>query len=235
VEQLKIGFLTSVPDGWHEKTGLHHDCESAVRDAAALCESMGHIVEEIDPKQFRNSNIGLVFGRIFSAFTAYIFAYWERELGREITEDQVEPLTWASYRRGLELTSGQYLQSVEDMHRFARKISHWYHDGGYDLLLTPTMRIPPVVLGSFQPTPDDPMRWLDPTISFVVFTRVQNMTGQPAMSVPLYWNQENIPIGVQFAGRFGEEATLFRLAAQLEQARPWIGRKPPIHCSNPED
>ncbi len=232
VGKLKIGFLTSVPDGWHEETGLHQDCESAVRDAAVLCESLGHIVEEIDPKQFSDSNIGMVFGRVFSAFAAHVFAYWERELGRGITEDQVEPLTWASYQRGLELASGKYLQSVEDMHRFARKISHWYHDGGYDLLLTPTMRIPPVALGSFQPTPEDPMRWLDPTISFVVFTRVQNMTGQPAMSVPLFWNQENIPIGVQFAGRFGEEATLFRLAAQLEQARPWAGRKPPIHCTS---
>ncbi|MHC4639659.1 MAG: amidase family protein, partial [Planctomycetota bacterium] len=194
-----------------------------------------HIVEEIDPKQFSDSNIGLVFGRVFSAFAAHAIAYWERELGREITEDQVEPLTWASYQRGVELTSGKYLQSVEDMHRFAREISRWYHDGGYDLLLTPTMRIPPIVLGSCQPTPEDPMGWLEPTISFVVFTRVQNMTGQPAMSVPLFWNQENIPIGVQFAGRFGAEATLFRLAAQLEQERPWAHRKPPIHCSSPED
>jgi len=235
VGQLKIGFLTSVPDGWHEETRLHQDCESAMRDAAALCENLGHIVEEIDPKQFTDSNIGLVFGRIFSAFTAHVFAYWEREFGKEISEDQVEPLTWASYLRGLEVTSGKYLQSVEDMHRFARRISHWYHDGGYDLLLTPTMRIPPIAIGSYQPTPDDPMRWLDPTISFVVFTRVQNMTGQPAMSIPLFWNDDNIPIGVQFAGRFGDEGGLFRLAAQLEKERPWADRKPPIHCSNTED
>jgi amidase len=69
------------------------------------------------------------------------------------------------------------------------------------------------------------------TLSFVAFTRTQNLTGQPAMSVPLYWNQDNVPIGVQFAGRFGDEATLFRLAAQLEQARPWADRQPPIHCS----
>jgi Asp-tRNA(Asn)/Glu-tRNA(Gln) amidotransferase A subunit family amidase len=72
------------------------------------------------------------------------------------------------------------------------------------------------------------MRWLDPTNSFVVFTRVQNMTGQPAMSVPLFWNAENIPIGVQFAGRFGGEDTLFRLAAQLEKTCPWSERRPPI-------
>jgi Asp-tRNA(Asn)/Glu-tRNA(Gln) amidotransferase A subunit family amidase len=69
--------------------------------------------------------------------------------------------------------------------------------------------------------------------SFISFTRSQNLTGQPAMSVSLFWNEENIPIGVQFAGRFGDEASLFRLAAQLELARPWVDQKPPIHCSNP--
>jgi amidase len=226
--QLKIGFLTGVPDGWHEETTLHHDCKSAVQHAAVLCEGLGHIVEEANPEQFSDANIGKVYGRVFNAFTAHVFAYWEREFGREITEDQVEPLTWASYKRGLKLTAGNYLQSVEDMHRFARKIAHWYHEGGYDLLLTPTMRIPPVAIGSFQPTNEEPMRWLDPTNSFVVFTRVQNMTGQPAMSVPLFWNAENIPIGVQFAGRFGGEDTLFRLAAQLEKTCPWSERRPPI-------
>ena len=76
------------------------------------------------------------------------------------------------------------------------------------------------------------MKLLDVARSFNAFTRIQNLTGQPAMSVPLFWNEDNIPIGVQFAGRFGDEATLFRLASQLEQARPWSNKKPPIHCSN---
>ena len=76
------------------------------------------------------------------------------------------------------------------------------------------------------------MKWIRIALSFVAFTRTQNITGEPAMSVPLYWNKDNIPIGVQFSGRFGDEATLFRLAAQLEQARPWADKKPPIHCTN---
>jgi amidase len=123
---------------------------------------------------------------------------------------------------------------LEELQRFSRKIAHWHHEESYDLLLSPTMRIPPTKVGAFQPTPDDPMKWLEVTNSFVAFTRIQNMTGQPAMSIPLFWNDDKIPIGVQFAGRFGDEATLFLLAAQLEQARPWADRKPPIHCSNPE-
>jgi amidase len=121
---------------------------------------------------------------------------------------------------------------MEEVQRFSRKIARWYHERGYDLLLTPTMTIPPTKLGAFQFTPDDPMKWLGVALAFTAFTRIQNLTGQPAMSVPLLWNQNNIPIGVQFAGRFGDEAALFRLAAQLEQARPWKDRKPPIHCSN---
>ena len=104
--------------------------------------------------------------------------------------------------------------------------------GGYDFLLTPTMAIPPTKLGSFQSTPDDPLKWLGVALAFTAFTRIQNLTGQPAMSVPLFWNRDNLPIGVQFAGRFGAEETLFRLAAQLEQARPWKDRKPSIHSSN---
>ncbi len=99
-------------------------------------------------------------------------------------------------------------------------------------VLTPTMRIPPSKYGTFASTIEEPMKLLDVARSFNAFTRIQNLTGQPAMSVPLFWNEDNIPIGVQFAGRFGDEATLFRLASQLEQARPWSNKKPPIHCSN---
>ncbi|MBL7102568.1 MAG: amidase, partial [Desulfobacteraceae bacterium] len=104
----------------------------------------------------------------------------------------------------------------------------------YDMILSPTMTVPPTKLGAFQPTSDDPMRGFKTSSAFCAFTEIQNITGQPAMSVPLFWNKGNVPIGVQFAGRFGSEATLFRLAGQLEQARPWAGRKPAIHCSNLE-
>lgn len=229
--RLKIGFLNRVPEGWHSETDLHGDCADAVKDAATLCESLGHTVEEVNSKLLSDSTIGSVFGKVFNAYAAHAIEYWKRELGKDIIKDQVEPLTWASAKRGMELASGKYLQALEDIHRFARKIAAWYHSGKYDLLLTPTMRTPPVPIGSFQSTPDNPMGWLEPTFSAVVFTRVQNMTGQPAMSVPLFWNKDNIPIGVHFAAQFGEEAVLFRLAAQLENARPWRDRKPLICIS----
>jgi Asp-tRNA(Asn)/Glu-tRNA(Gln) amidotransferase A subunit family amidase len=92
------------------------------------------------------------------------------------------------------------------------------------------MQVPPTPLGSFEPSPDDPGRSIRLALSFVPFTRTQNITGDPAMSVPLYWNRDNVPIGVQFAAPSGAEGTLFRLAAQLEKARPWTERRPPVRC-----
>ncbi len=232
LEPLRIGFLTSIPEGWDKETKLHPDCENAAVDAAQLCESLGHFVDEIAPEQLQYPNISKAFGIIFSCCIGHIIAYWERELGKKIGENELEPLNWNDYQASLNITGADYLVSVDEIQRFSRKIACWYNEGGYDLLLTPTMRIPPAKLGSFELTPEDPIKWLKVTRAFIAFTRTQNLTGQPAMSVPLFWNEDNIPIGVQFAGRFGDEAALFRFAAQLEQARPWADKKPPIHCSN---
>jgi amidase len=230
--RLKIGFLTRVPEGWNEETALHPDCEAAVKDAAQLCEDLGHSVEEISGDQLSHTDLPQTFILIFSCFVGHVFAYWERELGKKIKHDEVESVTWDLYQESLKITGAAYLFAMEELQRFSRKIANWYHRGNYDLLLSPTMRIPPTKIGSFQSSPDDPMKSIRLALSFVAFTRTQHITGQPAMSVPLYWNEDNIPIGVQFAGRFGDEATLFRLAAQLEQARPWAGKKPLIHCDN---
>ncbi len=98
----------------------------------------------------------------------------------------------------------------------------------YDVCLTPTLAEPPLSLGSFDPLPDDPLYGYRRSTSFVPFTPICNITGQPAMSVPLHWNGESLPIGVHVIGRFGDEATLFRLAAQLESARPWAQRRLPV-------
>ena len=229
---LKIGFLTSIPEGWSLGTLIHPDCQSAVKDAARLCESIGHIVEEIAPDELSQPGLNKAFGQIFTCLTGRMIAYWEEELGKKITEDKVEPMTWASYQAGEKRTGSDYLGNVEEIQRFSRKIAQWYHKGEYDLLLSPTLSIPPTKLGSFNPAPDDTMRGFKTTSAFVALTYIQNITGQPAMSVPLYWNEDNIPIGVQFAGRFGDEATLFSLAAQLEQERPWAHRVPPIYSNN---
>jgi len=227
--RLKIGFLTSIPEGWHEKAQLHPDCLGAVKDAARLCESIGHIVEEVAPVQLAHPNIAATFNYIFASYLGHAIAYWERELGKKIKQEELERITWGMYQSGLSGPgAANYLLAIEESQRFSRKIARWYHEGGYDLLLSPTMSLPPTKLDAFKPTPENRMNRLEATRSFVAFTRIQNNTGQPAMSIPLFWNKDNIPIGVQFAGRFGDEATLFRLAAQLEQTRPWAKRWPAI-------
>lgn len=232
VASLKIGFVTCIPEGWSTETQLHPECENAVKDAALLCESLGHGVEEIVPEDLSYQNLFKTFGKLFSCLVGHFVAYWEKELGKELTQNQLEPMTWTSYQAGLKRTGADYLGIVEELQRFSRKLALLYDEATYDIILSPTMGIPPTKLGAFQPAPEDPMRGFKISSAFTAFTQIQNITGQPAMSVPLFWNKDNVPIGVQFAGRFGDEATLFRLAAQLEQARPWAHRKPPIHSSN---
>jgi amidase len=105
--------------------------------------------------------------------------------------------------------------------------------GDYDIWLTPTLAEPPVPLGTFDPTPDDPLQVLTRAAAFAPFTQICNVTGQPAMSVPLCWNDAGLPVGTHFVGRFGDEATLLRLAAQLEQAQPWADRRPPVSAAAP--
>ena len=229
--KLKIGVLTSVPEGWSLETDLHPDCLAAVKDAAQLCEQLGHFVEEANPSAIRLRNLIQIYGRVWISLIGHVIAYWERELGRKIEQNELEPVNWEDYQAGLSLSGGEYLATMEEIQRFSRKVARWHYEAGYDLLLTPTMRIPPAKLGELEAVIDDPAKGLDVALSFNALTRPQNLTGQPAMSVPLYWNTENIPIGVQFAARFGDEATLFRLAGQLEKARPWNDRLPSVHCS----
>lgn len=229
--KLRIGFLTSIPEGWHRTTALHPDCLAAVRDTAALCTSLGHDVEEIPASRLAYAGVLDVFTVVFSSFVAHVVKYWERELGKTITADELEPATWGWVQSVAHKSPGEYLQAVEEMQKFARFIGRWYADGGYDCLLTPTMSVPPPVLGALTPKSADDTSWLDGVMSCACFTCIENLTGQPAMSVPLYWNAQGLPIGAQFAGRYGDEATLLRLAAQLEAARPWAQRIPPIHAT----
>ena len=116
--------------------------------------------------------------------------------------------------------------AVQDLQRVARDVARFFET--VDVWLTSTLAEPPLPLGSFDPTPDDPIRGLRRSASFVPFTPIVNATGQPAMSTPLFWNAAALPIGTHWVGRFGDEATLFRLAAQLEAARPWADRRPPV-------
>lgn len=218
--RLRIAYTTTPPSG----VVVHADCVSAVRDAATLCADLGHELVEAAP-----SVDGTVMARAFAILWAGGCA-WTIDsaaavMSKTPTADQFEPSTWALYEIGQRRSASEYLLALTTLQRIAREVARFFLD--YDVWLTPTLGEPPVLLGTFDSPPDNPLYAHSRAGDFVPFTPICNATGQPAMSVPLFWNAEGLPIGTHFVGRFGNEATLFRLAAQLEEARPWASRRPP--------
>ena len=212
--RLRIAYTT---DAAVDVT-VHADCVQAMNEAAKLCSDLGHEVEE--------KSLPLNAEMLISAFNVLWSAGTDstmKILGA--TRDQVEPLTWALKEMSDQFSAADYILAMQTLQAASREIARFFQD--YDVLLTPTLAEPPLPLGTFDALPDNPMHGMERAILFACFTPVCNVTGQPAMSVPLFWNDDNLPVGSHFIGRFGDEATLFRLAAQLEEARPWAGRRPP--------
>jgi len=219
--KLRIAFMVTAPTN----VKVHGDCINAVRDAASLCADLGHEVVEAAP-QVDGELVGQSFMTLWSAGCAWTIDGLGLAMGQAPPQDQFEPLTWALYERGRKQSASSYLLSLTFLQRVAREIARFFLK--YDVVLPPPLGEPPVILGTFDSPPEDPLRGLRRAEIFVPFTPICNATGQPAMSVPLYWNAQGLPVGVHFIGRFGDEATLFRLAAQLESARPWASRRPPV-------
>jgi amidase len=220
-EPLRIAFTTAAATG----AAVHPDCVAVVRDAAALCDDLGHEVVEASLK-IPGELLTQCFMTLWSAGCAWMIDGFALDSGRAPTPDQFETLTWALYEMGRQQTASAYLLAVTALQRISRQIAQFFRE--YDVLITPTLAEPPVPLGTFDSPPDDPLRGLMRAGQFVPFTAICNVTGQPAMSVPLCWNGDGLPVGVHFIGRFGDEGTLFRLAAQLESACPWANRRPRV-------
>jgi amidase len=220
--RLRIAFSTASPTG----VPVHADCVAAVQGAATLCADLGHEVTADVPLPVDGREVGRAFAVAWSSGTAWSIDDWARRTGRTPDATRFEPLTWALAERGRRWTAADYLLARQDMQRAARTIARFFAD--VDVWLSPVLAEPPVPLGTFDAPADDPTRALRRAGTFAPFTFLANVTGQPAMSVPLAWNAGGLPIGVQFMARFGDEATLLRLAAQLEAARPWAHRRPPL-------
>jgi amidase len=213
--KLKIAFSSRAATG----VKVHADCVSAVESVAALCADLGH--EVVEAALDLNGEV------VAYAFTVL----WSAGCGSTVktlgsTQTQVEPLTWALKEMSDNFSAADYIHALMTLQRLSRDVARFFLD--YDVLLTPTLAEPPVLLGTFDAPPDNPLQALERAAAFACFTPLCNMTGQPGMSLPLFWNADNLPIGTHFAGRFGDEATLFRLAAQLEEAKPWADRRPPV-------
>ena len=219
--KLRVAFTVTTPTN----VKVHPDCISAVQDAAALCADLGHEVVEAAP-EVNGELVARAFMVLFSAGCAWTMEGLGFATGKALTQDSFEPLTWGLYETGRQQSASSYLLSLTLLQRAARDIARFFLK--YDVLLTPTLAEPPMPLGTFDSPSENPLHGLRRAEAFVPFTPICNATGQPAMSVPLYWNAQGLPVGVHFVGRFGDEATLFRLAAQLESARPWARRRPPV-------
>ncbi|MGR8946778.1 MAG: amidase [Gammaproteobacteria bacterium] len=217
--KLRIAF-SDVPI---TPTTVHEDCRNAVHEAAKLCEDLGHHVEESKP-DVQAPHFNDFFTTIWLAMVAWAIRDWSRRTGREPREQDFEPHTWKMFCLDEKRKPSDLLLAVQDMHKFAREVAPFFDR--YDVWLTPTATEPPQALGYFDTNPDFPRRATERMENVPRFTAVANATGQPAMSLPLSWNNEGLPIGVQIMGRFADEATLFQLAAQLEQSSPWHDRWP---------
>jgi len=220
---LRIAMSVSAPPG----VTVHADCVRATHDAAALCAELGHEIVEAAPV-VDNEMLNDVIDTVVSVGIAWDINHWARALGKTPSTGSFEPLTWAVYEKGCRATGPDYLMAIEHLQLVSRKVARFFME--HDLWLTPTVSNPPLPLGSFDSPSGDPLWGYNRDWQNCPFTALCNVTGQPAMSVPLSWNDEGLPVGVHFAGRFGDEATLFRLAAQLEQARSWATRRPPVHA-----
>ena len=219
--KLRIAFMTESVTG----ADVHPDCVAAVRDAAKLCADLGHRVEEKQP-EIPGEAISGVFMTVWSAGIAENVDGAALIMGRGPEPGELEPLTEALAAVGRSHSAPNYLIAMTILQKISRDLQRFFVD--YDVMITPTLAEPPLPLGSLESQPDNPLYGIVRSASYASFTPIGNITGQPAMSVPLYWNADGLPVGAHFIGRFGDEGTLFRLAAQLEEARPWSNRHPPV-------
>lgn len=219
--KLRIAFTTSTLV-WGE---THAEPAQAVRDAAKLCQSLGHHVEEAKP----NLDFQQMAVHANTLVTSAIGATLEREAarrGRPIAREEVEHLTWMLHQSAAAITGVQAALALQDLHALARRLGTFFEQ--YDVFLLPTVAKAPVPVGEINTDAEDMTDYAERLYSFIPNTQPFNIGGQPAMSVPLSWSPEGLPIGVQFVAKAGAEALLFRLAGQLEQAQPWFDRVPSI-------
>jgi amidase len=221
---LRIGVLDHPPLG----AARHPECAAAVAEAASLMSQLGHDVDEGSPAAIGDPSFAEHFRDIVATWTANDIAELEQILGRPVTDDDIEADNMKLGAMGRALTAQQYVAAMLEVHRWCRSVLAWWHpaDGrGYDILVTPTLAAPPPPIG-YLSEPGKGSRMFE----FLQYTAQFNVTGQPAISLPLHMTADGLPVGVQLVAAYGREDLLVRLAAQLEAAAPWSDRRPPVHA-----
>lgn len=219
--RLRIGLCDV-----NEAGPLHPDCRDAVRAVADTLANLGHRVEPAWPAPFFSERLVDLCLTIVSVGIAQTVGLLESALGRAFAEHDLERGTWLEAERGRSISGPEFLDAHTRLNRFAREMAAWWEgENGFDLLLSPTLAAPAPELGVLVRRPDDRVAlWRDA----MPYTPQFNVTGQPAISLPLGMSAGGLPIGIQLAARYADEATLIRVGSQLEEVMPWSGRKPAV-------
>ena len=226
--RLRIGLRTAALANLCE---VDPQCVAAVEGAASALETLGHTVEIASPAAADEGELIGLFLNVVAANTAFTLDHLAEMAGRPITANDVEPGTWALAEAGRAITAAQYLNTLHGAHAWTRRMLSWWDDGGYDLLLTPTLAAPSPRLGLLNDPNTDPAMGPILQTPYAAFVAAFNVTGQPAISIPFATSSDNTPIGIQLVARAYDEATLVRVASQMELAFPWADRRPAIFAS----
>jgi amidase len=192
-------------------------------DASRLLERLGHEVEYAQPEALYDAQFSRHFVTIVAVATAVDFVNMGETIGRPITESDVEADNWVLGSIGRSVSAADYIASLNWVHAWSRRMHAWWDD--FDVLVSPVIAVPPPPIGWLS----DPEHGTERLTSILQFTAQFNVSGQPAVSLPLHWSESGLPVGVQFVGPIDDEALLIRLAAQLETASPWANRLPPLY------
>jgi len=218
--RLKIAWTTAAPNG----AKIDGECLRLLEETVGLCVDLGHDVEERDP-EIERSAVVPTFLTLAAANTVVNLAS-HPTAGRAAREGEVERITWLTAKLGEDISAPDYVRATQTAHRLGRQMAAFHTE--CDVLLTPGLSSPAVKLGWLDMMMDDVHEYWRRVFDFSPFTVWFNLTGQPGLMLPLGQSRGGLPLAVQLVGRFGDEATLIRLGAQLEAARPWFGRKPAL-------
>ncbi len=221
VSKLRIGFLDHRPLAGD----IDHECVLGVHKVAKQLEQLGHFVDPSWPTALEDATFPQRFTAIWGTNMSVACEATATMLGREVTADDFELVNWTMSEFAKNTSSTTYANAIFATSLYRRAVHQWWADG-WDILVTPTVSRVPLKVGQFANDPHEPMKPMKVAGDFVAFTAAFNTSGQPAISLPLHWTREGVPIGIQLVAAYGREDLLLQLAAQLEVAMPWAHRRP---------
>ncbi len=223
--KLRIGLMKTRPGN---QGPLHPECIAAAENAGKLLASLGHDVEEAYPAAL-DEKWGSSFTKVVLAHSARTAEDVADAVGREVGAGDFERYTWYVMNQGRAVKVTEYIAALEWLERWERRMAEWW-TSGFDLLLTSTLGAPPPPLGQLNSAAAEPEEVFRRVLELVPYTPAGNVTGQPGISLPLHWSADSLPVGVHLMAAYGREDLLLSVAAQLEQAQPWMDKLPPVHA-----